>query len=137
MAHENTGGNPDLDKGMDLHNNKVGVGLARGGKSLESCFDSCEEKAKRYELFWWQPVKARGGPRRGLPDDYPCFSVDKDGRKQARPKYLYTPLVIVGIGVGSGCDTPVSSVGKRASGHSASGSSGSASGHSASDKSKS
>ena len=108
IAHEAYDGNPVHDKKMDLYNNSVGVSLGRNGQSLAECFDKCEAKAKAHELYWYSPVK--GGPRRGLPGDYPGFDVNNCG--------------VPGGGVGT--PSPVSpggGVGGKGSGASASGAS--------------
>jgi len=64
---------------MDLHNNETGLGLARNGQSVSECMDKCEDLAKAHKLFWFKPVTPGSVPGRGLPNDFPGFTVDVKG----------------------------------------------------------
>jgi len=76
QAHENYAGNPPHDRAMDLHNN--GVGVTIGETDLTRCFNRCEDRARAHRLYWWTPVGGTG-PRRGLPSDFPGFTIDPSG----------------------------------------------------------
>jgi hypothetical protein len=54
-AHEfGASNNNAYPKGMDLHNNEIGIGLAKPGTTLSECFDKCEKAAKEGNLCWFQ-----------------------------------------------------------------------------------
>ena len=64
-------------RAMDIHNNSIGANI--GGADLESCFDNCEWRAMAHELYWFELIPGAGGAHRGLPDDYPGFSITPGG----------------------------------------------------------
>src|SRR5262249_33542198 len=76
-AHEQ--GNPENPQSdaMDLFNNRAGTELYSSKTSV--CVQRCAQAAKDHKLYWFQRF-AQSPPRRGLPDDYPGFTIFPDGK---------------------------------------------------------
>jgi hypothetical protein len=85
-AHEKGNSNGPLNDGMDLYNN--GCGAKISSYTTNGCIQKCEEKAKRYELYWYEPKFTPAYPNNPksprplpstLPSDFPGFPVDPMG----------------------------------------------------------
>ncbi len=80
QRHEHSSTNPH-DTRMDGFNNGEGarLGGASGTLSISECFDKCENAAKQHKLYWWRKVPRDSGPARGLPSDFPGFTLRDNG----------------------------------------------------------